>query len=383
MIARILYYSFVLQHAIVITLLHILLPFLKKRRKGEGIAALPYYPKDWPGGKDRIAAWKPLFEKEGIRYDLFPCWTNENITAFFEAERKESHLERYKIYYRIYFSRIKTLFKLKNYEAVWVQRAYTPLFPFKHAYYEKLLRRIHDNIVYDFYDADYESNETLVFETVRAGDKITVASEFLRSKLEPYNENIDFLRYSIDTAGFKPHKRIDQNTIKIGWMGSPGNAMQLTLIKEQLQKIEMDFPNVVFSFTCRELPELGLNRFLVQKWGDEGFDYYEWLANLDIGIVPFIEQTDRVKAKISMKNLEFMVAGIPQVSSPYVHSDKLENGTSCLISQPEEWYDNLRKLIEDSTLRTLFSEKSTQIYLDYHSYEVVYPRLKKILLGKV
>jgi len=377
---RILFYSFILIHTIILGLLYLLTPILKQKKKRKGIAALPYYPSNWPGGKDRIAHWKRIFNDDNVKYDLYPAWENEDILALFEAEQKTNQFKRYRIFYKLYFSRIRTIFKLKNYEAVWIQRAFIPVFPFKHAYYEKLLKRIHPNVIYDFYDADYESNSNLVFETVKLGKKITVASQFLKEVHGASNINTFFLRYSIDTDEFIENKEGSREHVKIGWMGSPENGKQLVLIKDQLKQIEDDFPHVQFSFVCRELPDLGLKGLEVNQWGMDGFDYYEWLSQLDLGIVPFLEQTDRVKAKISMKNLEFMVAGVAQVVSPHVHSDTLINHESCIIALEDEWYQAIAYLTRQADKRKDFSERSRALYLEFHAYKQVYPQLKIILL---
>jgi hypothetical protein len=133
-------------------------------------------------------------------------------------------------------------------------------------------------------------------------------------------------------------------------MGSPENAQQLLFIADQLQNIEEKYPNVKFSFVCRKLPDLGLKRSEVLNWNMEGFNYYEWLANLDIGIVPFLKQDDRIKAKIAMKGLEFMYVGIPMIISEWVLSDKLVHNESCIISKENEWYDSMEKIITNKEL---------------------------------
>jgi glycosyltransferase involved in cell wall biosynthesis len=378
MIKRIYYYIFSVFVWILLCKLWVIsLFYTKKERKFNSIAILPYYPKDWPGG-NRTTSFKSYFEIDHIKCDIFEAWTKEELEASLDSP---PICKIYNLYYKILFRRIKTIIKLNKYSVIWVQRSIIPVFPFKHAYFEKLALKFNKNIIYDFYDADYESNYNLVFETVKSAKKVTVASIFLKEKFTPVNAHTHFVRFSIDTEKYIKKQANLSDKIIIGWMGSPENAKQLLLIAEQLQRIEKEYSNVIFSFVCREMPDLGLKRSEIFNWDIEGFNYYKWLAHLDIGLVPFIEQTDRTKAKISMKGLEFMYVGIPMIISEWVHSDKLLHNESCLIAKENEWYNSLKELISNKELANKLSRNSQEVYENYHEYEVVYKELKNILLN--
>jgi hypothetical protein len=85
---------------------------------------------------------------------------------------------------------------------VWVQRSIIPVFPFKHAYFEKVALKFNNSIVYDYYDADYESNYKLIMETVKLAKKVTVASIFLKEKFRQINKDTNFVRFSVDTEKY-------------------------------------------------------------------------------------------------------------------------------------------------------------------------------------
>lgn len=377
--SRLFYYSFSALHFVLLFWAKITVFRLKQRSKGKGIAALPYYPADWPGGKDRFAEWEKYFSEQGVTYRVHDCWKSEDLLRFFEVEKNNKIRHKYQIYWKLYWKRYRLLKELKKYEAVWIQRAYVPMFPFRDAYYEKLIKKIHPNVVYDYYDADYVTNQTLVYNSVRSGKAVTVASLFLKTHLSQIQPNIKFVRYAINTDGFVPVNN-NAETIKVGWMGSPANAKELLAISRQFQRIESEYPGVQFSFVCRDLPDLDLKNCQVQKWGDDGFDYYQWLSKLDIGIVPFIDQSDTTKAKISMKSLEFMCAEVAQICSPWVHSDVMKDEETFLLAQEEEWYEKLKLLIDNPDMRTTLAAQSKQAYQKHHSFESVYKTLSKVLL---
>ncbi|ALO15603.1 hypothetical protein L21SP5_01964 [Salinivirga cyanobacteriivorans] len=381
--ARIYHYTFILFVNFIILKYKLFIIIQRPKKVKKSIAALPYYPQNWPGGADRIAAWKPYFEKEDINFNVFWAWEADELRKYFEYTKAKNQIKRYKLFFRLLNRRWGQLNQILQHDTIWIQRAFLPLYPFKKTYFEKLLHKLHPNVIYDFYDADYESNYNLVMQTVRNASKVTVASEFLKEKFKQYNKSTHFVRFAIRKEQFvtQPDRGKGTDTVKIGWMGSPDNAKQLLHIAGQLQKIENEYPQVKFSFVCRDLPELGLKRAEVQKWGEEGFDYYHWLASLDVGLVPFIKQTDRQKAKISMKCLEFMGNGISLISSPNIHADQLEDGKSFLLANENDWFEKIKLLIERPELRKKLGQKGKNIFYDYHTYEAVYPVLKEILLG--
>ncbi len=376
-VERIFYFSYLAINLFLFLLLWIISPILKKRGKQNGILALPYTPKDWPGGYDRMDAWTNMFFTDGVNYHVDYAWKKVDFELFHSISI--TTFKRYLIFSKILVHRIRLLFSFKNYETIWIQRAFLPMFPYKDAYFEKLLARIHPHIIYDFYDADYASNYKLVMSTVAAAKKVTVATEYLRSKFISVNKETYLLRYAIDTKSFKVRANTNSDIIRIGWMGSPGNAINLMAIEEQLQTLESEFSNIQFSFLCRNFPSLNLKKLHKNSWSDAQFDYYEWLSTLDIGIVPFIKADERTKAKVSMKGLEFMAQGIPIAASPFIHSDQLENGISFLLTEQHFWYDNLKKLVLDKELRIRMGQQAEIIFDSFHTYKIVYKDFKEIV----
>jgi glycosyltransferase involved in cell wall biosynthesis len=361
---------------------YLCIPILKYRKKSKSTALLflPYTPSKWPGGEDRMASWKPYFKNDGINCTIHWAWEREEIENFYEAEKSGNSKYKYKLYYKLLFTRIKILFRVRNYDTIWVQRAWVPAFPFKHAYFEKLISRIHPRVIYDFYDADYVHNQTLVDETAQYAYRISVASNHLYQYFVKLNTNTVFLRFAIETQSFVPKIQTDNNKVIIGWMGSPDNALRVKEIAEVLKFIEQKFDYVWFSFTCRNMPDLGLNRVIINRWGENNFDYDNWLANIDIGIVPYIEPTETAKAKIAMKGLEFMANGVSMVVSPYILSDKLVHQKSCLIAESEnEWKECLSMLCENEPLRNQIGLEAKQVFEKYHTFSQVYNKLKEVL----
>lgn len=335
---------------------------------------MPYYPEKWPGG-DRLCFWKEDFESQNYHVDIYNAWEVEDIQQFFRWTKVKDNVNLYKLYKQILRKRTAQIKQAMDADIIWIQRNIIPVFPFKKPYYEKLLSVFHKNVIYDYYDADYTSNYNLVVKTAQLANKITVASPFLKNYFLSHNPNVLFLRYCIEQREYLVREDRSEQTIRIGWMGSPENLLQLLEIKEDLIRIEQEYPKVVFCILCREAHDIGLKRAEYVSFNDANFNYFEWLSRLDIGIVPFFGDSDRVKAKVSKKGLEFMLCGIPTLSSPWVHSDTLIHKENGLIVNQNAWHDSLSKIIENEEIRKVFGRKGREAYLTGHNKEVLVQQL--------
>ena len=370
MIKRFLHYCFIAIHRMLYFKLRLEMETSSKKllmSKKNKIAILPYYPVDWPGG-DRLCFWEKDFKSKGYEVEIFPAWSSDEIRQYFDDSKNKRILALYSLYFSLLKRRIKQFKEIKKCEVIWIQRNLIPIFPFKKPYYEKLLSKYHKNVIYDYYDADYTSNYNLVIETVKLANKVTVASHYLLDFHMKFNPNTYFLRYCIEDQNYKVKtEKTDNKQIKIGWMGSPENASYLLNIESDLKKIEESFPSVVFSFVCRFPPELDLKSVEYLSFDSDGFNYYDWLSSVDIGIVPFFGESDRVKAKISKKCIEFMACGQIVLSSPWVHSDVLVDQENGFIVNDDEWYEILKKVIIDFPESQLYGEKALLAYRNYHN----------------
>ena len=353
---------------------------LAKSNDKKRILALPYYPEYYAGGHERIADWKESIESHGLIYNIH--WASE------EKEYKASLLngnsfEKYLFYLKITLRRVRLVSKLHNYDAIWIQRAFIPFFPFKDARFEKYLSK-HGNITYDFYDADYIGNFNLVTQTMSYAQKITAPSHVLLEFCSKYSTNTFYLPFAFNYKKY-PIKNYDLNSspsIVIGWAGSPENFMNVVQIAEQLVKIEKEFPNVSFKFVCRQSFDLGLKRVQFLKWGDESFDYLNILNSFEIGINPILNCDDKTKSKISFKCLEYMSLGICFLTSPIGIPLEIKNYENAIIVEnSNDWYDNLTKILYGKNEIVKYGNKARNLVETKYSYQENSIILRNILLS--
>ncbi|MBU3658448.1 MAG: glycosyltransferase family 4 protein [Flavobacteriales bacterium] len=367
---KVYHYLFITIHWILFLSLRIQLVFRYKRGKSKksvknSVAILPHYPEEWPGG-DRLCYWANDFKENGYQVSIFDAWSCSEMENYLKLKSNSDSFELYRFYLVLLYRRVSVFKTILENDVIWVQRNLIPIFPFKHAYYEKLLSKYHSNIIYDYYDADYTSNYNLVIETVKNASKVTVASKYLENFHLKFNKKVFFLRYCIDDQKYIKRKNRNDNKIRIGWMGSPDNAIHLKTIESDLKLIEKENNNVEFSFVCRSKPNLDLSNSEHCTFDNKNFNYYDWISSIDIGIVPFFGESDRVKAKISKKCIEFMACGQIILTSPWVHSDVIENGINAFITNKDEWGLILQKVIDEFPESLNYGDKVFEAYNNNH-----------------
>ena len=349
-------------------------------KKPKGIMALPYYSKNYPGGESRIGDWKKYFLEEGVVYDVF--WASE-ADFFLEGFYSNNPIKRYKFFFSVLNNRLKILRIINQYEAIWIQRAFVPFYPFKHANFEALISKLNPSLIIDYYDADYESNYKLTIDSVKHASRVTVASPYLERYFKKINKNTFYLPFAIEHEDYSLKEYENVNSIVIGWMGSPENFQNILRIEKELIEIEKLYPNVNFVFICRKSFKLNLSRVKFMSWSDDGFDYFQTIMSFDIGLAPMMDPDERNLAKTAFKSLEYMSSGLAFVSSPWGIPEHLVHQENVMIANSnQDWVDHLNALLINFDKRKSLGENAYATMVDKFSYTSVYKELKNILLYK-
>lgn len=353
------------------------IPNNKTKLQTNSVMALPYYSENYPGGHSRIADWEEHFTKDDINYDVF--WASE-AQSFLKCFYSKNPFKRYGFFLHVLHKRLKLLKNLHRYKAIWIQRAFIPFYPFKNDKFESLVVACNDNVIIDFYDADYESNYDLTINAAKKAAKVTVASNYLYDYFKKINQKTYYLPFAINHEDYTLKKYVDHNDIIIGWMGSPDNFQNILKIENELIEIEKINPNVSFVFICREAYKLNLKRVKFMNWSDEGFDYYHTINSFDIGLTPMMEADEANLAKTAFKALEYMSSGLAFVSSPWGIPEHLYHEQNVMIANTNhEWIDHLNTLVKQHDKRKMLGNNAYKTMIDKFSYPPVYKQLKNIL----
>ncbi len=377
---RLYHWKFVLHLHVLTFLLNLWVRWSKRTAPASGtrIAAFPYLPLDFPGGMLRIGHWEQFFKADHIDFQVY--WPG-HADAYLARFVKGSQKQRYAFLHYILRLRYRQFKQLNGVQAVWIQRAYLPFFPHKKPVFEKLLRKKGIALVVDFYDADYVHNPELCHGIAGLSVCTTVVSQHLKNYFEPYAPKTALIPLAIDPKPYASAHKKASDALIIGWTGNPGNALQLLKIETALQNIENRFPQIRFRFICREPIPLSLKKMEQGSWDQPDFDYMEWLASFDIGLVPYLDDNETTRAKVAMKSLEFMALGIPVVLSPLGISDRMEHENNCLLAEADGWEQALTRLIGSKELRNRLGRAGKKTLQQHHTYETIYPLLKTVLVN--
>ena len=285
-----------------------------------------------------------------------------------------------------FLSRIVALFKVSQYNFVFIHRELTPFGP---PIFEWIIAKVlKKKIIYDFDDAIWlpdQNKESPIWRWLKWRSKVgsickwswkvSVGNEYLADFARKYNENVVVVPTVVDTGVHFKGVRNQSDYVKtpsdkkseisliagqsgrliIGWTGSHSTLQYLDLILPSLQQLEKEI-DFEFRVIANKDPKLPLKNYSFIPWKKES--EIEDLATIDIGVMP-LPDDEWAKGKCGFKLIQYLALEIPAVASPVgVNSDIIyHNETGFLARTTKEWTESLRKLLGDESLRAEMGKK--------------------------
>ncbi len=314
-----------------------------------------------------------------------------------------SHLKKEGNWYKVLNcgSKVKTIYALLRllifapfYDIVFIQKVLLPYF------YQRVLRLLKRNIVFDFDDAIYtydavssDREKEKVRKVYRPrlegilqiSRLVTVENEETAAFASSFCKNILKITGPIDTDRYSPKipKTFRKKKVTLGWIGSSTTTPH---IKEMFPC----FKKLVGKYSHIEIKLIGARSF---DTNNVPARFVDWslstevteLEDFDIGIMP-LPDNEWARGKGGYKLLQYMAISIPSVASPVGINKKLikEGENGFLASSEEEWLDKLAQLIEDKDLREQMGRRGREIaereYSFYHYTPLLIQELKKLLI---
>ncbi len=234
------------------------------------------------------------------------------------------------------------------------------------------MRLVHE-IDDDLFNLDESSASLLPSEELAAlellasrSDAIVTSTETLQQSLKKINANVYCIHNALDEAlWFDNPTARDANpgkSLKILYMGSKTHADDLNLVMDAWRKIEAEYEGRVtldiiggaahgslgFGNHIRVPPALSYPVFV--KWLREQGPW-------DIGIIP-LQDTHFNRGKSHIKFLDYSALGLAIICSdlPIYQGIASDEENALLVgSTSEDWYQAIRRLIEDDRLRNRLS----------------------------
>lgn len=253
---------------------------------------------------------------------------------------------------------------------------------------EKNLASKTNGFVFDFDDAVFlggngkvsDSRSRALKKIFRASDIVIAGNSWL-AEYAADSAEVKIIPTCIDTTKYIPAESGLKDFPIIGWIGTSGNFQYLKQLIRPLKCLRDE--GVKFKFIiCSDAKDLQLFKSLHAefiKWN--AFDELSVLQGFDVGIMPLFKN-NWCKGKCSFKLIQYKAVGIPSVgSSVGFNNDVILNGVTGFLVDEHGWYDSLKTLLLDESLRDkmgknarLVAEKNYDISVSGAMYQRIFEK---------
>jgi glycosyltransferase involved in cell wall biosynthesis len=338
-------------------------------------------PKRSPSQRYRIEQFFSTLDQNHVTYDY----------AYLLSKKKDENLYapgKYfqKIWILIHaISRLTYdwLFKVKNYEYVFVERE---LLMLGTSFFERKFAK-KAKLIYDFDDALWlldvsEANKKLAFlknpekisKIISCAHLVVAGNEFLANYAKQFNENVKIIPTVLDTNHYKRSSELaikPSNRVCIGWSGSHTTIEHFKTLIPTLQKLKLKYEDQIY-FKIIGDPNFCHEGLNIQglKWTEE--TEIRELEEIDIGIMP-LPNDKWSNGKCGLKGLVYMSMGIPNLMSHVgVNSTIVHHGNNGYLCNNEaDWLETFDLLIHDFSLRQKIGKTGRETIIERYSVEAV------------
>ena len=190
-------------------------------------------------------------------------------------------------------------------------------------------------------------------DVIMQADRVTVSTEFLRSKYAEMRDNVVLVRNTIDLSVTQKRPVVNRKPV-IGWVGGvPWRGGDLETLQswlpDFLEKHDLMFHHSGHKDDHKSFAELsGVDpaRVTTSSMRPMNRYYLDLFNDYDIGIVP-LNDIPFNHAKSNLKGIEYAASGIPFVAQALPEYRNLyKSGVGRIAETPEEWVAHLEELLD-------------------------------------
>lgn len=211
------------------------------------------------------------------------------------------------------------------------------------------------------------------FDAMCRGATVVIAgNEVLAARARANTNDVLVIPTPVDAAAF-PAAPPPRSGRLLVWIGMPGNAQYLALLRPILAGLAREFPGLALRVVSSVFPD----------WDDVPIERVPWsatteaqaLASADIGLMPLADD-EFTRGKCAFKLLQYMAAGLPCVASPVgANREVVQPGVDGeWADTPQAWDSALRTLLTDPERRSRFGAMGRAKILAQYDTRVVVPR---------
>ncbi|HEX7651798.1 MAG TPA: glycosyltransferase family 4 protein [Candidatus Paceibacterota bacterium] len=342
---------------------------------------LTQYDMNGPSSRVRVYQFAPLLKARGIQCDIRPLVTGPVKEMLNTLLTSESSWARAKVCLHIvgrFAARYRDVLSARNYDVVVIQKDVLPFGLFH------LLMLVNRRVVYEFDDAIWEpspnsNGKSLVLKLIfsyrrrlflrllRRAAVVIAENSYLADFAHRYNAAVEVISAPVDTEKYRPQEAREDDTVVLGWLGSPMTSYLLERLREPLTAVSRAVPGVAFHNIAGNPVEFPGVRVTNIPWSEE--QEVAYLSRFDVGLMP-LDDSEFNKGRLGYKMLIYASMGLPIVADDVgLNREVVTNGVNgYLVSGSEEWAEKLTLLARDGALRARMGSAGRERAV--HSYDL-------------
>lgn len=343
------------------------------------VLALTRYGRAGASSRIRFLQFLPHLEQHGVFVDIAPLLRDTYLTRLYAGAGRaitEIAID--------YLRRILHLFKVKQYDLLWIEKE---LFPDLPSWVETWLNRLGIRYVVDYDDAIFHNYDLSrnplrrclaekIDSVMRSASVVVCGNRYLADKAQlAGSKAVEILPTVVDLDRYSVRPAESSSFLTIGWIGSPATAKYLSLVAPSLRLLAEKFPLKLCVIGAKA--EVDGVEVVSRQWSE--LSEVRDIQSFDIGIMP-LEDSPWERGKCGYKLIQYMACGIPVVGSPIgVNQEIVRHGENgYLASTPDEWVAALSDLIADSARRNHMGTVGRRLVEQEYCVQVVAPKLAEV-----
>jgi len=254
---------------------------------------------------------------------------------------------------------------------------------------------IREDPVYRFGFYPSSKMEYVTRQITKHAKACIVASKFLEGYLLDYNPSVHYLPTGVDMDFFCPRKKHGSSNIVFSWIGTAYHkemGENIRFLLDCFSEVADRYENVLlnlagegkyFEEIRQTLPGYKhKNKVTIHIWiHPDRIPAY--LSDMDVGLLPLIQNTKFNKAKSPTKLFEYMSMAKPTIASDIGEAKNIlrDEETGFLAKNKNEFVFAMTRLVENSQLRREMGNKARKDAERYYSLNVLGKQLADILKG--
>jgi glycosyltransferase involved in cell wall biosynthesis len=252
---------------------------------------------------------------------------------------------------------------------------------------DERFRKLAPRLVLDVDDGVFLNFPDKIRHLIEISDHVVVSNQNIYRYAEQFGKPITEIPTCVSLQRY-PLRRFPENAnrkVVIGWIGTSPNLRYLETCSKALRRLskEREVELLVVAPQRQLLDAIDLTGVTLrfEPWSPQ--TEIQLLHEMDIGIMPLVDDQEWTKYKAATKLVQYMALGIAAVASPVgVNAEILkDNRVGMAAANDDEWFDCLRTLVDDAELRRNLGIAGRALVESRYCIEANLSLLESVLCG--